>query len=320
MSYTTGVLLLAIVTALAASLPGVFVVLRRESMLVDAIAHAVFPGIVVGFYFTHDLDSPLLVAGAALAGLAVVLGSDWLTRTRLVTGDAPQGLLFPALFSGGVILVTSDFAHIHLDVHAVLVGDLNLAAFKHVFVNGQSIGPEYLYVMLGVLAINAIAIALLLPRLKVATFDSEFARVAGLRTGMLGTVFMFLVAVTVTAAFNAAGAILILALVVIPAAVAALLTKRLGSMILVTLLVAGLGAWAGFEMAYSLNVATSAGMSVFYGVIFAIAFGSVQVRNWWRRRRLHGQLGQEETAQAAGAAGAGAAGAGAAAVARAARA
>ncbi|MDO4791590.1 MAG: metal ABC transporter permease [Buchananella hordeovulneris] len=290
MSYTTGVLLLAVVTALAAALPGVFVVLRRDSMLVDAIAHAVFPGIVVGFFFTHDLDSPLLVIGAALAGLAVVLGSEWLSRTRLVGGDAPQGLIFPALFSGGVILVTANFAHIHLDTHAVLVGDLNLAAFKIMKVNGVNIGPEYLYVMLSVLLLNVLAVVALYPRLKVATFDSEFAQVAGLRTGPLGSVFMFLVALTVTAAFNAAGAILILALVIVPAAVAALLTKHLGTMIGVTLLVAGVGAVAGFEMAYALDVATSAGMSVFYGLIFAVAFAWVQVRKAMRRKRMHAGL------------------------------
>src|SRR5690625_6129699 len=86
-------------------------------MLVDAISHAVLPGIVVGYFITRDLESPLLILGAALAGLVVVLGSEWLTRTGLLTGDAPQGLVFPALFSGGVILVSVNFANVHLDTH-----------------------------------------------------------------------------------------------------------------------------------------------------------------------------------------------------------
>src|SRR5690606_33279206 len=122
------------------ALPGTFIVLRKNSMLVDAISHAVLPGIVVGYFFTQDLESPLLIVGAALAGLVVAVGSEWLGRTGLLTGDAPQGLVFPALFSAGVILVTAKFANVHLDTHAVLVGDLNLAAWEQLTVGGVAIG------------------------------------------------------------------------------------------------------------------------------------------------------------------------------------
>lgn len=272
MSFLLGTILLAVVTALACALPGVFIVLRKNSMLVDAISHAILPGIVVGYFFTRDLDSPMLILGAALAGLVVVLGSEWLSRTGLLTGDAPQGLIFPALFSAGVILVTLNFANVHLDVHAVLVGDLNLAAFQHVQVDGASIGPGYLYVMLAVLAINTLFIAALYAHLKVMTFDAAFAAAIGVRTRILGTAFMFLVSVTVTAAFHAVGAILVIALVVAPAATALLVTQRLRSMITLTLVFAGGGALAGFWIAYALDAATSAGMAVLYGVLFIVVF------------------------------------------------
>src|SRR5690625_8013554 len=105
-------------------------------MLVDAISHAVLPGIVVGYFITRDLESPLLILGAALAGLVVVLGSEWLTRTGLLTGDAPQGLVFPALFSGGVILVSVNFPTVPLAPHPVLAGALNRPP------TGQRTGPE----------------------------------------------------------------------------------------------------------------------------------------------------------------------------------
>ena len=87
MSFVLGTSLLAVVTALACALPGVFIVLRKNSMLVDAISHAVFPGIVVGYLFSRDLDSPILVAGAALAGLLVVL----------VAGVAATSVMFNGL-------------------------------------------------------------------------------------------------------------------------------------------------------------------------------------------------------------------------------
>ncbi|MGO1407984.1 MAG: metal ABC transporter permease [Brachybacterium sp.] len=283
MSFAFGTMLLAVVTALACALPGVFVVLRRNSMLVDAISHAVLPGIVVGYFFTRSLDSPLLILGAALAGLVVVLGSEWLARTGLLTGDAPQGLVFPALFSAGVILVTLNFANVHLDTHAVLVGDLNLAAWHQLIIGGASWGPAYLYVMLGVLLVNVVFLAVFYPKLKVTTFDAQFATSLGIRAGALNTAFMFLVSVTVTAAFNAAGAILVIALVVVPAATAYLLSHRLPVMIALTLLIAVAGAVAGFWGAYALDAATSAGMSVFYGIVFAAVLTATRLRQRHRR-------------------------------------
>ncbi|UFU06478.1 metal ABC transporter permease [Ruania halotolerans] len=292
MSFAVGVLLLAVVTAVACGLPGVFVVLRRSSMLVDAIGHAVLPGIVVGYALTQNLDSPLLIVGAALAGLLVAGGAEWLGRTGLLTGDAPQGLVFPALFSVGVIMVTLNFANVHLDTHAVLVGDLNLAAFEHLIIGGLSLGPTYLYVMLAVLAGNAAFIAALYPQLKATTFDPQFAAALGIRTGWINTAFMFTVSLTVTAAFHAAGAILVLALVIIPPATAHLLSRRLPVLLGLTAVIAAGGAAGGFGIAYVLDAATSAGMAVFYGAIFAAVLAVVK----WRERRRHSerrQRGQE---------------------------
>lgn len=272
MSFIVGIALLAVVTALACALPGAFVVLRKNSMLIDAISHAVLPGIVVGFFFTNSLDSPLLILGAALSGLLVVLGNEWLIRTGLFTGDAPQGLIFPALFSVGVILVSTNFAHIHLDTHAVLVGDLNLAAWHQLTIGGIAIGPSYLYVMLAVLMINVVFLTVLYPKLKVTTFDPQYAESIGIRAGLLNTAFMFLVSVTVVAAFNAAGAILVIALMIVPGATAYLLSRRLPTMLMLTAVIAVFGALAGFWLAYVLNAATSAGMAVFYGVVFIAVF------------------------------------------------
>ncbi|WP_449279381.1 metal ABC transporter permease [Leucobacter sp. GX0328] len=285
MSFVLGTMLLAVVTALACALPGAFVVLRRNSMLVDAISHSILPGIIFGYFFTHNFNSPFMIAAAALAGLAVVLGSEWLTRTGLLTGDAPQGLIFPALFSAGVILVTLEFANIHLDTHMVLAGDLNIAAWEPLIIAGTRVGPAYLYVMLGVLLINAIFLALFYSKLKVTTFDPQFATSLGIRSRLLNTAFMFLVSVTVTAAFNAAGAILVIALVVIPAATAYLLTTRLPVMIAFTALIAVAGGLAGFWVAYVLNAATSAGMSVFYGLVFAAVLIVTKLRQRQIRSR-----------------------------------
>ena len=125
-----------------------------------------------------------------------------------------------------------------------------------------------MYVMLAVLMVNIAFIALFYPMLKVTTFDPEFAAVLGLPTRLLYTAFMFLVSVTVVAAFHAAGALLVISLLVVPAATALLISQRLSVMLALTAVFAVMGALAGFWIAYVLNAATSAGMALFYGLMF----------------------------------------------------
>lgn len=281
MSFLLGTSLLAVITAIACALPGVFVVLRRNSMIVEAISHAVLPGIVIGYLLTSDLQSPWLMFGAAMSGLLVVIGSESLSRLGVLTGDAPQGLIFPALFSIGVILISTLIGHVHLCVDTVLVGDLNLAAMDEMFIGGTTI-PTYLVVMVGVLLFNIAFITVAYRQLQISSMDEEFARALGIRTGVLNIAFMLTVSFTVTAAFNAAGALLVVGLVVVPAATAHLLVERLPLMIALTVSIAGVGALVGFWLAFVTDTATSAGMAVTYFLIFVVALAGVLVR-----RRMH---------------------------------
>lgn len=274
MTFLASVIVLTIVTALACAIPGGYVVLRRSSMLVDGIGHAVLPGIAVGYLFTSDLNSPWLIFGAAGCGLLVVLGNEYLLRTGLLTSDAGQGLVFPALFSLGVILITQRFSSLHLDVDAVLAGDLNMAALAQWHWGSLTLGPKYLYLMVMVLVLNLVFLWVAGRALRVATFDPTFAAGAGIRLLRLNLSFMFLVSLTVTTAFHATGAILVIALMVAPAATAGLWTRRLPEFWLVTLTVAVGGALLGFWLAYLANAPTSAGMAVCYGVLFLAFFGA----------------------------------------------
>lgn len=256
--------LLAITTALACAIPGVFVVLKRDSMLIDGIGHAVLPGIAVGYMFTADLNSPWLLLTAALGGLMVALMTEWIGRSGLITNDAALGLIFPALFAAGIILISTHLSHVHLDVHAVLVGDLNLVAFSN---------PGYSLVMLVVAIVSTAFILLCMPRLTTATLDTGFSRVAGIRTRGLHTIFIALVAATATAAFHAAGAMLVIALMVFPAICARLLSNRVPTMLAVACGVALCGAPIGFWLAYHANASTSAFMAVSYAGIIILILG-----------------------------------------------
>ncbi|AKK10462.1 metal ABC transporter permease [Corynebacterium uterequi] len=294
MPFVIGAVLLAIVTAVACALPGVFIVLRKQSMLIDGIGHAVFPGIVVGYLFSRNLDSPLLLLGAASAGLLVVLGTEALARTRMLSGDAPLGLIFPAMFAIGVIVVSSSFSSVHLDTHVVLVGDLNLASFEHLIIGTLDFGPRYMYVMLAILLLNVAFLYAVFPKLTAATFDAEHAQLLGIPQRTLAVAFMFVVAVTVTAAFNAAGALLIVSLMIAPAATARIFATRLGEMMVATVTFAAVGAVVGFYLAYAVDAATSAGMAVYFGLQFTAVL--ITYRVFLRIRR--GRLAREQAASA----------------------
>ena len=132
--------LIAIVTAVACALPGVFLVLRRMTLMSDAISHAILPGIVLAFFLTESLSSPLLILAAAGTGVLTVLFVELLQRTKLVKEDAAIGLTFPALFSIGVILISRFAGNVHLDMDAVLLGELAIAPLNRLQVFGSDLG------------------------------------------------------------------------------------------------------------------------------------------------------------------------------------
>src|SRR5688572_4582188 len=163
------------VTAAACALPGVFLVLRRMALMSDAISHAILLGIVLAFFVTENIASPLLVLAAALTGVLTVSLVEMLNRTRLVREDAAIGLVFPALFSVGVILISRFAGNVHLDVDAVLLGELAFAPFNRLVVGGRDLGPRTLWLMGGVLLLNAGFIAAFYKELKLTTFDAALA-------------------------------------------------------------------------------------------------------------------------------------------------
>lgn len=98
--------LVAIVVAIACALPGVFLVVRGTTMLSDAITHSILLGIVLGFFATQDLNSPLLMVGATITGLVVVWLIESLQRSKLMSSDAAIGITFPLFFSLAILLIT----------------------------------------------------------------------------------------------------------------------------------------------------------------------------------------------------------------------
>ena len=263
---------IAAVTAAACALPGVFLVLRRMALMSDAISHAILLGIVLAFFVVENIASPLLIAAAAATGVLTVSLVELLNRTRLVKEDAAIGLVFPALFSIGVILISRYAGNVHLDVDAVLLGELAFAPFNRLEIGGVDAGPRTLWVMAAILLLNAAFIAAFYKELKLTTFDAALAGALGFAPGLVHYAFMTLVSVTAVGAFDAVGSVLVVALMIGPPAAAYLLTDRLPTMMALSVGIGVASALAGYWASYLLDVSIAGSMATMTGVAFALSF------------------------------------------------
>ncbi len=264
--------LIAAVAAAACALPGVFLVLRRMAMMSDAISHTVLLGIVLGFFLTRDLASPWLILGAALTGVLTVSLVELLHRTGLVREDAAIGLVFPALFSLAVILISRHAGGVHLDTDAVLLGELAFAPFERFTVAGYDLGPLALWVMGGIFLLNLGLIVLFYKELKLATFDPALAAALGFAPGLIHYGLMGLVSVTAVGAFETVGSILVVALMIAPPASAYLLTDRLPRLLGLSVLFGALSAVGGYWAAHLLDASIAGSMASAAGLLFALVF------------------------------------------------
>jgi manganese/zinc/iron transport system permease protein len=267
---------IAVVTAAACAIPGVFLVLRHHAMMSDAISHTALLGIVLAFFLVQDLNSPILVLGAAAVGLLTVSLVALLERTRLVKEDAAIGLVFPALFSVAVILISRYAGDVHLDTDAVLIGELAFAPFDRLVIIWQNaaldLGPRGLWVMGGILLLNVLFISLFYKELKLSTFDIGLAASLGFLPTLLHYALMGLVSITIVGAFDVVGSVLVVALITAPAVIAYLLTDRLLHMLLLSALIGAVGAVGGYWLAFLLDASIAGSIATMLGGLFFVAY------------------------------------------------
>ena len=237
MTVHTEILLIAIAVSIACAIPGVFLVLRRMSMMADAITHTVFLGIVLAFFVTEDLNSPLLLVGATVVGVGTVWLTEMIHNTGLVNEDASIGIIFPLLFSIAIILVSLYSGNAHLDVDTALLGEIAFAPFDRWIVNGTDLGPVSLWISLGVAVINLVLVMLFYKELQLSTFDPLLAGLFGFMPALIHYVLMTMVSLTVVASFQAVGAILVIGLMIGPAVIAYLWTDSVKAMLISSIII-----------------------------------------------------------------------------------
>ncbi|PHR70713.1 MAG: zinc ABC transporter permease [Lutibacter sp.] len=264
--------LIASVVAIACAIPGTFLVLRKMAMISDAISHSILPGIVIGFFITHDLNSPLLILLAALTGIITVILVEYIQKTGLVKEDTAIGLVFPALFSIGVILIAKNANDVHLDVDAVLLGELAFAPFDRLLIGETDLGPKSLWIIGTILLITVTLLIAFFKELKVSTFDKGLAASLGFSPAIIHYGLMSVASVTTVGAFDAVGAILVVALMIAPAATAYLLTTDLKKMLLLAIGFGVFGAISGYWFAHWLDASISGSITTMLGLLFLVVY------------------------------------------------
>ena len=294
-SFDTWLVVTAALCAVACALPGCFLVLRKMSMMGDAISHAVLPGIAVAFIISGSRDSLIMFLGAAIVGVLTAVFTQWISRFGHVDRGAAMGIVFTTLFAMGLLLIVRAADHVDLDPGCVLYGAIEFTPLDTVEVGPLEI-PRAALVLTVVLVLNLSIIALLFKELRLSSFDPSLADTLGYSSQALHYLLMTMVAVTTVAAFEAVGSIIVIAMLIVPPATALLLTRRLVPMILIACVVAVLSAllghlgaltaptWFGFE------ATTSSGMMAFAaGVLFFLAWcfspSEGQLILWLRQRK-----------------------------------
>lgn len=264
--------LIAVIVAVASSLPGVFLVLRKMAMMTDAITHTILLGIVLAFFLTHSLTSPLLIVGAAIMGVFTVFLTEILNSTKLVSEDSAIGVVFPLLFSIAIIIISKYAGSVHLDTDAVLLGELAFAPFNRMVVFGVDIGAKAIYSMGAILVINIIYIVVFFKELKIVTFDPALSAVLGFMPTLIHYSLMGIVSITAVGAFESVGSILVIAFMIGPPVTSYLLTDNLKKMIFLSAGIGVVNGVLGYQLAKVFDVSIAGSMAVMTGIIFFLVF------------------------------------------------
>lgn len=260
----------AVVCSVACGLVGVFLVLRRMSLLGDAISHAILPGLAVAFIVTQSREPLAMLAGALAVGVMTALLSSGLNRWGKVPEDAAMGVVFTTLFAVGVILISFAARSIDLDPGCVLYGLIEFVPFDTTSVLGAQVPRSFLWLSI-VLAINLALIIAFFKELKIVCFDPYLATTMGIGASLVHYGLMTTVAATSVASFEAVGSILVIAMLVAPGATAHMLTDRLTRMLWLSAAIAAITAVAGYVLAVWWNTSVAGMIASISLAIFALA-------------------------------------------------
>lgn len=263
---------------------GVFMMLRKMSMTGDAISHAVLPGIVIGYFVSGSQRSLEVIIGAGLLGILATLMIDWLRKRARVQLDASIGITFTLLFAIGIILINLLAYKVDLDQECVLYGEIAyLPIDSWITKSGLNLGPRITWLA----ALNFLFVCgfiyLLFKELVLTSFDENFSSVMGIPAKGVNLALMSIVSYTTVSSFEAVGAILVVALLVVPPATAFLWTKSLMPLLKLTAAMGISISFLGYYLAYWFDSSIAGMMVTVAGVFFGISVVIHSKRSLWFR-------------------------------------
>lgn len=266
------IMLILILMSVACALVGTFLVIRRMAMMTDAISHTVLLGIVLAFFFTEDHSSPLLMLGAVVMGIFTVWFVEFLSRSRQLSEDAAIGIVFPFFFSVAIILITMFAGNVHLDTDSVLLGEIAFAPFNRLAIGGIDIGAKGVYLSGTLLLVNLLFILVFYKELKLSTFDPVLSGLIGFSPVLIHYLLITLTSITAVGAFEAVGAVLIIAFMVGPPVTAMLYTGRLSVLLVLSSAIGAVSSVIGYRLAVLFDGSIAGSIAVVIGIVFLVSF------------------------------------------------
>jgi len=275
---TLAIALTAIFTAISCAVLGAFLVLRKMTMVGDAISHAVLPGIAIAYLLSQSRASLPMFLGAALVGVFATVIIEILSKKWKVQSDASIGMTFTTLFALGVVLITFWSDKVDLDQECVLYGEIAFVPFNTWTLAGKSMGPIALWTS-GILLVLVLIYTLVgYKGLLMSSFNADYAAVLGIGIGAWNLSLMSMVSLATVVSFESVGAILVVALLVAPAASAYLISSQLKTMIGLSALFGFTGSLGGYFLSAALDTSIAGGIATTLGVQFAVVLAFVQLK------------------------------------------
>jgi manganese/zinc/iron transport system permease protein len=257
----------------ACGLVGNYLILRRMALMGDAVSHSVLPGLVIAFLLSQSRGTWAMFAGALVAGAVTTLLVETIHRRSRVKQDSAIGITFTTLFAIGVVLISIHAQQVDLDAECVLYGEIAFVPLEpFASVGGMEIAPPSVLRMAGVLFVVIILVIVFYKELLVSSFDSGLAASLGINPSLMHYSLMAMLSIVVVSAFEAVGAILVIAMLILPGATAFLLTHRLWKAMLLSVAHAALSTLLGIHLSVWLGCSVAAAMVVMGSVLFGLAW------------------------------------------------
>ena len=288
------ILLAAILVGISCALVGTLLVLRRLAMLGDAISHSVLFGLVLAVLISGGRAPIAMFVGALAAGLLTTFLTNFLSSKAKLQEDASIGVTFTWLFALGVICISLFAGQIDIDQECVLFGELAFLPFETITIAATEIGPRGFYMILAAAVINLFVIAVAFPRFSLLAFDPLLAETFGVKRAFWHYLLMAIVSLTTVASFEAVGAILVVALLVIPPNTAYLLARSVREMMLLACLFATFAALGGFFLARWADGSISAAIVIVAGAELILVLMLQGIARYRKLEKSFLKLGNEE--------------------------